>query len=72
MKAAVWNGDAKKLAALMRKNPDFRVDMNRGSGFTLLHHACYEDSRSPVIPLLLAHPDIDVNVKNIDDRLPFI
>jgi len=29
-----------------------------------LHFACWDDSRSAVIPLLLAHPDIDVNAKS--------
>ena len=40
-------------------------------GWTLLHYACCEDSRSPVIPLLLAHPGIDVNVKNSHGETPF-
>jgi len=59
---AVESGDAKKLAELMRQNPGFKVNRNQnGNMHTLLHEACYEDSRSPVIPLLLAHPDIDAN-----------
>jgi len=41
-----------------------------GDGWTLLHYACWED-RSPMIPLLLAHPDIDVNVKDTDGYTPF-
>ena len=32
-------------------------------GFTLLHPACLDSERSAVIPLLLAHPDIDVKSK---------
>ena len=72
MEAAVEKGDVQKLAELMRQDPGFNVNMEvEGFGKTLLHCACWE-SRSTVIPLLLAHPDIDVNVKNIDDRLPFI
>ena len=42
-----------------------------GVGYTLLHEACYSDSRSAVIPILLAHPDIDVNVKDRDGATPF-
>jgi len=38
---------------------------------TLLYYACLGDSRSAVIPLLLAHPDIDVNVKTIYGQTPF-
>jgi len=69
---AVQNGDAKKLAELMRQDPDFDVNQQDENGRTLLHHACYGDSRSAVIPLLLAHPDIDVNVKNNYGATPFI
>ena len=72
MKAAVESGDAEKVAELMRQDPGF--DVNRdvdGGGWTLLHHACNKDSRSAVIPLLLAHPDIDVNLKDGDGWTPF-
>jgi len=62
---AVKSGDAKKLADLIKQDPGFKVNMDQdGDGWTLLHYACDEDGRSAVIPLLLAHPDIDVNVKN--------
>ena len=71
MRAAVLSGDAKELAELMRQDPGFKVNMDHGSGLTLLHYACCEDSRSPVIPLLQAHPDIDVNLKNIHGQTPF-
>jgi len=41
-------------------------------GWTLLYYACMNnDSRSPVIPLFLAHPDIDVNVKDKGGQTPF-
>jgi len=42
-----------------------------GDGSTLLHYACLDSKRSAVIPLLLAHPDIDVNVKDDEDGGPF-
>jgi len=73
MLAAVEKGDAKELAELMRQDPDFNVNMVQpGDVRTLLHHACSEtDSRSAVIPLLLAHPDIDVNRKNNYGSTPF-
>jgi len=65
MLAAVYDGDVKELAELMRQDPGFDVNMGRDEdGFTLLHYACDKSSRSAVIPLLLAHPDIDVNAKN--------
>jgi len=57
MLAAVEEGDAKKLAELMRQDPVFNVNMvHDGNGNTLLHYVCDSDSRSAVIPLLLAHP----------------
>jgi len=72
MLAAVKKGDAKELAELMRQDPGFDVNMDQdGNEWTLLHYACSEDSRSPVIPLLVAHPDIDVNVKDVDGWTPF-
>jgi len=71
MLAAVRSGDVKELAELMRQDPGFKVNMDHGSGDTILHHACLRDSSSAVIPLLLAHPDIDVNVKDKHGQTPF-
>jgi len=72
MLAAVCNGDAKELAELMRRYTGFKVNAAVDAyGRTLLHHACNGDSRSAVIPLLLAHPDIDVNFKNNFGSTPF-
>jgi len=71
MLAAVENGDVEELAELMRQDPGFRVNMGQdGNGWTLLHYACRENSRSAVIPLLLAHPDINVNLKNQSGHAP--
>ena len=72
MKAAVLKGDAKEVAERMRQNHVFNVNNDQnGNGWTLLHHACRESSRSAVIPLLLAHPRIDVNAKNFSGYTPF-
>ena len=71
MLAAVCDGDAKKVAELMRQDPGFKVNMDQGYGVTLLHHACGGDSSSPAIPVLLAHPGIDVNLKDIYGWTPF-
>jgi len=69
MLAAVESGDAKKLAELIRQDPGFNVNMDlEGNGYS----ACLRDIRSAVIPLLLAHPDIDVNVKNKYGDTPFL
>jgi len=72
MLAALESGDAKKLAELIRQDPDFKVNIVQDySGWTLLHYACRESRRSPIVPLLLAHPDIYVNAKNISGETPF-
>ena len=72
MQDAVQKGDAKKVAELIRQDPDFKVNMAVDEyGGTLLHYACFEDSRSAVIPILLAHPDIDVNLKDSTGWTPF-
>ena len=68
----VEKGDAKELAVLMRQDSGFNVnEEDENYGWTFLHHACKADHRSLVIPLLLAHPDINVNVKDIAGWTPF-
>ena len=54
MEDAVRGGDVKELVELIRQDPGFEVNMDHGSGYTLLNCACQGDSRSAVIPLLLA------------------
>jgi len=72
MLAAVQKGDSKELAELMRQDPGFKVNIDQeASGWTLLHYACRESSCSAVIPLLLAHPGIDVNLKAKNGHSPF-
>jgi len=74
MRAAVKAGDAKKLAELIRQDPGFNVNEVNENGATLLHHAC-RDGIESVAPILLAHPDIDVNLKSsavVGGNTPFI
>jgi len=72
MKSAVIHGHVKRVAELMRQDPEFNVNEQNEVGWTWLHSACWEsDSRSAVIPLLLAHPDINVNVKDRYGDNPF-
>ena len=70
MFAAVERGNVGELAELIRQNPGFNVNRQDGNERTLLNHACY-DAKGAVVPLLLAHPDIDVNLKNNGDT-PFL
>ena len=71
MLAAVLNGDVKELAELIRQDPGFNVNQQDEDGWTLLHHAFNGNHGSVVIPLLLAHPDIDVNAKTVHGYTPF-
>jgi len=72
MLAAVESGNVKSVAEMMSQDPGFKVNMALdGKGWTLLHYACQGRSRFPVIPILLAHPDIDVNVKSNGGCTPF-
>jgi len=71
MKAAVLNGDAKKVAELIRQDPGFKVNLPNGNGWTRLHCACDGSRASTIIPLLLAHPDVDVNVNDECGQTPF-
>ena len=62
MEAAVDNGNPKELAELMHQQE---------SGWTLLSQAC-ATGKDSVIPLLLAHPDIDVNAKDVNGWTPLL
>jgi len=72
MLAAVQGGDTKKLAELIKQDPGFKVNLILDEDQkTLLHHACEDSIRSAVIPLLLAHPDINVNLRCESGYTPF-
>jgi len=71
MLAAVESADVEKLSELMRQDPGFKVNTVDELGDTLLHKACLQDFRSAVVPLLLAHSDIDVNAKSKYGYTPF-
>jgi len=72
MLAAVEKGDVKKVVELIRQDPSFKVNVGQdGNDDTLLHYACWETCSSVVIPLLLAHPDIDANSSDRFGRTPF-
>jgi len=71
MLAAVKKGDVKELAELIRQDPGFDVNAQDEDGWTFLHFACCVNSRSAVIPLLLAHRGIDANARNKYKQTPF-
>ena len=71
MDLAAQSGDVEDLRENLRQNPTHDVNHRYRGGWTLLHVACYNDSDS-VLPLLLEHPDIDVNQKDDWEQTPFI
>ena len=71
MLATVQSGNVKRLALLMRRDPVFNVNKDQdGFGGALLHYAWADSSH--MIPLLLVHPDIDVNWKTQSENTPFM
>jgi len=71
MEDAVESGDANKVAELIRQDPGFNVNTQDEYGCTLLHNACSDSKRFADIPLLLAHPDIEINVRDDGGYTPF-
>ena len=64
-------GQASEVSSLLRDHPE--IDVNWGTEetqWTLLHIAS-RYGHVEVVRLLLAHPDINVNLMNIDGQTPF-
>ena len=70
---AVGNGDVKEVEEILRSNPGARINgkNDRWNGRTALTKACENDHDS-VVSILLAHPDIDVNLKTRNGSTPFL
>jgi len=69
---AVEGNNVEEVKEILRNNPNLDVNWgdDRRGGLSVLHGAGRNDD-SPVLPILLAHPDIDVNLKDIDGWTPF-
>ena len=75
---ALWfaarEGDVSEVKKILRRNFSINVNVNwrneRELGFTALHVAC-DKGRESTVAILLAHPDIDVNLKNSSGKTPF-
>ena len=70
---AADNGRAKEVKSILRKNPSLNVNWkNEGeSAWTALYAAC-ENGHDSVVSILLAHPDIDPNLKDEYGITPFM
>lgn len=70
---ATVSGDVAEVKEILRKNPTLNVNWKNEAEYdwTALHIAC-SDGHDSIVLILLAHPDINVNVKNIDGITPFL
>ena len=68
-----WNGKVEEVKSILRKNPSLNVNWkNEGeSAWTALYAAC-ENGHDSVVSILLAHPDINPNLKMEDGFTPFM
>ena len=66
-------GKVDKVMAILRKNPNFEVNWrnDKEGSYTALGRAC-QKGHSVIVSILLAHPDIDVNLKDQDGWSPFM
>jgi len=68
--AARRNYDS-EVSSLLEDYPELNVNWVNNNQWSALHSASF-NSHVEVVELLLAHPSIDVNVKNEDGDTPFL
>jgi len=64
------SGGVGEVKALLRDNPGLNINWGDWRQFTALHWAA-NNGHAEVVKLLLAHPDISVNVTDSDGFTPF-
>ena len=71
--SAAEDGRVEEVKSILRKNPSLNVNWkNEGVGaYTTLFVACFHGHDS-VVSILLAHPDIDPNLKQVNGNTPFM
>jgi len=60
---AAWDGKAGEVEGILRNNPTFNVNWRSPDGSSALLRAC-QNGHDSVVSILLAHPDIAVNLKD--------
>ena len=70
---AASGGKVEDVKSILRKNPSLDANWKNeeDSVRTALHAACFNVHDS-VVSILLAHPDIDPNLKDNDGATPFL
>ena len=76
MEKTFWNaakfGKKAEVKDILRKNPSLNVNWkNEVNAWTALYAACWNGHDS-VVSILLAHPDINPNLKEKDGNTPFM
>jgi len=69
---AVNGGKVEEVKEILRSNPNLKINWKneKDDDYTALIIAC-ENGHDSIVRILLAHPDIDVNVKNGSGYTPF-
>ena len=69
---AAYNGKEEEMRRILKENKNVNVNWKnqKDSGRTALFVAC-GNGRDKIVTMLLAHPDIDVNLKRNDGYHPF-
>jgi ankyrin repeat protein len=77
MERGLWlaasRGEEEEVGEILKENPDIAINWEYESLYcwTALHVAC-RYGHDKVVSLLLAHPDLDVNSKNVHEYVPFL
>jgi len=71
--AGYYPGNSTAVKEILRKNPSLNINWSNTmwSNTSHLHQAC-ERGFSESVSILLAHPDIDVNLKDVNGWTPFM
>jgi len=68
---AVYDGREDEVKKILTENKEINVNLKEVStGWTALNYACFS-GYDKIVTILMAHPDIDVNVKTDVGRTPF-
>jgi ankyrin repeat protein len=68
---AAENGREEEARNILSENKDINVNWANSSGYAALHGASRKGF-DKIVALLLAHPDIDVNVQTNKGSSPFL
>ena len=71
LRQAAYDGTAKEVQKILRNNPELDINASLVWSKNALHIAC-EEGHDSVVSVLLAHPNIDVNLADSCGFAPFV